>query len=147
MLTVMTVLSLFVAAAPATPALEEHPDHAAVVAACLDYFEGWYEADGDRMARALSPELAKRAIAPLPNGRHILRYSPYLMMIEYTRTGATKRPVAEQNIKVEVYDIEVDIASAKVTCNEFHDYCHLAKMNGEWKIVNVLWRSPNPPAR
>ena len=28
----------------------------------LDYVEGWYEANGNRMERALSPHLAKRRI-------------------------------------------------------------------------------------
>lgn len=115
-------------------------DRAAITQACLDYFEGWYEGSAERMERALSPELMKRAVFKTPTGRDFLQYSPFIAMVEWTRTGRMKAPVAEQNIKVEIYDIDDNIASAKVTSNGFHDFVHLAKMNGEWKIVNVLWR-------
>src|SRR5947209_19274012 len=37
-------------------------DEAAVVGTVLDYFEGWFEGDAERMERALHPELAKRCL-------------------------------------------------------------------------------------
>jgi hypothetical protein len=38
-------------------------DQAAIVAAVLDYFEGWFDGDTARMDRALHPALAKRSLA------------------------------------------------------------------------------------
>ena len=35
---------------------------AAVVAAVLDYFDGWFDGDAARMERTLHPDLAKRAL-------------------------------------------------------------------------------------
>jgi len=35
-------------------------DERAVVATALDYFEGWFDGDEVRMARALHPDLVKR---------------------------------------------------------------------------------------
>ena len=35
----------------------------AVRATVLDYFEGWFEADADRMRRAVHPALAKRQVS------------------------------------------------------------------------------------
>ena len=36
-------------------------DVEAIHAAVLDYVEGWFDGDGDRMQRALHPELVKRS--------------------------------------------------------------------------------------
>src|SRR5688572_6478371 len=58
----LTVLS----AAPA--AAQSAADSAAVRAAALDYIEGWYEGNADRMARAVHPELAKRIVQTNPQG-------------------------------------------------------------------------------
>ena len=35
-------------------------ERAAIVATVLDYFEGWFDGDAERMERALHQELAKR---------------------------------------------------------------------------------------
>ena len=37
-------------------------DEEAIVRCVLDYFEGWFEADPERMRRALHPDLAKRSL-------------------------------------------------------------------------------------
>ena len=34
----------------------------AIIAAALDYYEGWFDGDPDRMERALHRELVKRSI-------------------------------------------------------------------------------------
>ncbi len=46
---------------------------------------------------------------------------------------------------VEVLDVLNQTASAKLTASWGIDYMHLAKYDGKWKIVQVLWQSP-PPA-
>jgi len=38
-------------------------DQAAIRQTTLDYIEGWYSGDGQRMERALHPELAKRMVS------------------------------------------------------------------------------------
>jgi len=38
-------------------------DIAAIEACVRDYYEGWFAGDGERMARAVHPALAKRAFA------------------------------------------------------------------------------------
>jgi len=43
-------------------------DSTAVRATALDYIEGWYEGNAERMGRALHPNLAKRIVLPRPEG-------------------------------------------------------------------------------
>jgi hypothetical protein len=51
----------FLAAAPGLRA-QTAADSAGIRTAALDYAEGWYTGDGDRMARAVHPELVKRIL-------------------------------------------------------------------------------------
>ncbi len=39
-------------------------DKELIITAVLDYVEGWYTADAQRMTRALHPKLAKRRVTP-----------------------------------------------------------------------------------
>ena len=43
------------------------------------------------------------------------------------------------NKDVTVLDIFGNAASAKIIASDWIDYLHLAKWNGRWVIVNVLW--------
>jgi len=44
-------------------------------------------------------------------------------------------------VTITILDIFENIATVKATTEYFPfiDYCHLGKVNGEWKIINVLW--------
>jgi hypothetical protein len=42
---------------------------------------------------------------------------------------------------VEIFEVLDQTASAKLTAFWGIDYMHLAKYDGEWKIVQVLWQS------
>lgn len=120
-------------------------EHAAIEKAARDYMEGWYEGSAERMERALHPDLTKRRQQTLPTGKNILNTVGALAMIEYARAGGGKgKPVEERGIEVTVFDVYKNIASARAVAEEYVDYMHLAKHNGQWKIVNVLWE-PNQP--
>lgn len=41
-------------------------------------------------------------------------------------------------------DIADSIASAKVVSEPFVDYLHLAKLDGRWSIINVLYEDREP---
>jgi len=119
----------------------------AIRQAALDYMEGWYEGNPDRMERSLHSDLAKRSVVSLPKtGREVLDHLSADMMIEYTRGGGGKEKISgKPQIDVRILDMAQSIASLKVTSPHYTDYLQIAKLNGEWKIVNVLWnRRPKP---
>ena len=108
--------------------------------ACLDYIEGWYEGDASRMERALHPDLAKRIVRSGPNGKSNLQQMSALGLLQGVRAGYGKQtPKEKQQKDVTVLDVFENAASAKIVASDWIDYLHLARWNGEWKIVNVLW--------
>src|SRR6267378_2079016 len=115
-------------------------DSLAIRQAALDYIEGYYEGDAARMERALHPELAKRIVRVDPNGRYQLGQMGAMTLVQGTRAGGGKDiPVAERRSDVTIFDIYQNAASAKIYASGWVDYLHLAKWNGRWVIVNVLW--------
>lgn len=116
------------------------PDTELIKQAALDYIEGWYEGNAERMERALHPELAKRIVRTDPKGRSGLGQMGAMTLVQSTRAGGGKTtPKEKQQKDVTVLDIFGNTASAKVVASEWIDYMHLAKWNGRWVIVNVLW--------
>ena len=136
-LLVLTVLLV----SPGHSEAEEQDDGAAIKQAALDYIEGWYEGDAERMERALHPDLAKRIVHTNPeNGRSRLEQMSAMTLVQYTREGYGKRtPKEERQMDVTILDIYENVASVKVIAKDWIDYLHVARYNGEWKIVNVLW--------
>ena len=64
-------------------------------------------------------------------------------LIEGTRAGMGMVDEAERDIEVEINDVSHGIAAVKVTSSQYIDHLQMGKVNGEWKIINVLW-VPNP---
>jgi len=131
-----------------TSVMQDASDAAAVRRTALDYVEGWYEGNAERMERALHPDLQKRIVEKDPKtGNARLREMSASMLVGYTRDGeGTKTPKEKQQKDVTIFDICRDEASAKVVFLEWVDYLHLARFDGRWVIVNVLWQyKPKSP--
>jgi hypothetical protein len=133
--------------APASLPAQTAADSAAIKAAALDYIEGYYQGNAERMERALHPELAKRIVRTNPQGRSQLGQMSAMSLVQGTRAGGGKDiPAAQQQRDVTILDIYQNAASAKVVASTWVDYLHLAKWNGRWVIVNVLWElKPDAP--
>jgi hypothetical protein len=132
---VVLIFSIFVLA-------ENEAEKTAIKNATLDYLEGWYDGDVERMERALHPEFfTKRGILVNPNTGQMA--TPHLnaeMMIGYVKQGGGKSyPREKLKNEVIILDIYKNIATVKALSAQYMDYIHLAKFNGKWMIVNVLW--------
>jgi NADPH:quinone reductase-like Zn-dependent oxidoreductase len=105
----------------------------------LDYIEGWYDGDAARMARALHPALVKRLVLRKEGGSVIEEMSATQLIEQTAGGGGRDTPAARRRADVRVLDVFADSASVRVDAAEWIDYMHLARWNGEWRIVNVLW--------
>jgi hypothetical protein len=115
-------------------------DRAAIKQTALDYVEGWYEGNAERMERALHPELAKRIMRTSPEGRSRLDQMSAMALVQGARRGGGKdTPKEKQQKDVIILDVFENSASVKAVMSDWIDYMHMAKANGRWVIVNVLW--------
>ena len=128
----LLLIAFVASAAHAQPAA----DTAGIRAAAMDYIEGWYTGDATRMERALHPELAKRIVTTDDKmGMSRLGQMSAMTLVENTRAGGgTRTPPERRREDFRILDIYRDAAVAKVVASDW-----LARWNGQWKIVNVLW--------
>lgn len=127
-------------AARAQTAADSASDSAAIRQAALDYIEGWYAGDAARMERALHPELAKRIVRADSAGGDWISSMGASQLVAGTHAGFGREvPAAERKTLVTILDLFRNTASAKIDAGPWIDYLHLARVNGRWVIVNVLW--------
>ncbi len=135
-LLVSAVLSLL----PRVALAQTNADSIAIEKTALDYIQGYYSGNPERMERALHPELAKRIVRTDENGLSNLEQMDASTLVGIARMMA-QRPVPEDRWvdEVRILDVFEGVASVRIDAAQWVDYLHLARWNGEWKIVNVLW--------
>jgi hypothetical protein len=125
-----------------TPIMAQTPaDSAAIRAAALDYVEGWYDGNASRMAKAVHPELVKRiVVSDTTTRRSVVQNMGASSLVNGTRHGYGRSIAKERQQKdVAILDIYGNAATVKSTMADWIDYMHLAKVDGRWVILNVLW--------
>lgn len=136
-MTRITLIGIMLALSPGGLLAQSAADSAAIRRAALDYIGGWYEADAARMERAVHPRLAKRLV------RHdtgdLAETTAPALVAATGRGDGSRTPPAERRTDVQILDIYENAASVRVTAHEWVDYMHVAKVDGEWQILNVLW--------
>ena len=120
---------------------QSEADTTAIKATALDYLDGYYQSDAARMERALHPDLAKRIVTKNPQtGKDRLDEMSALRLVQLARGGGgTKIPKESQQRDVTILDVYEGMASVKIVWSGWVDYVHMAKFDGRWVIVNVLW--------
>ena len=135
---VVLALLALTALPPDRLAAQTAADSAAIKATALDYIDGYYTGDAARMERALHPDLAKRIVSTDQNGRSRLGQMSAMTLVQGTRAGGGKDE-ANKREDVRILDIFQNTASVRIDAGTWVDYLHVAKWNGRWVIVNVLW--------
>ena len=121
-------------------------DKQAITQTALDYVEGWYEANPERMERALHPDLAKRVVFTDDKGRSRLDQMSAMGLVQGVKRGGGKdTPKEKQQKDITILDVFGNAASVKAVMSGWIDYMHMAKVNGRWVIVNVLWELKRRP--
>lgn len=115
-------------------------DSAAIRATALDYVEGWYEGSAERMARSLHPELAKRIVRVDSAGNASMQQMGATALVAGARAGHGRQTPKDRQVKtVRILDIFGNTASVRADMADWVDYMQMAKVQGRWVIVNVLW--------
>ena len=107
----------------------------------LDYGQGWYDADAERMERALHPDVAKRILVPDPRTKKgMIKHMSAMTLVQATRRGGgSQTPTDARRTDVTILDVYGNAACVKLEMHDWIDYLQMSKMGGRWVIVNVLW--------
>lgn len=140
--TVLTFSALNALAQTTTPTADPRE---AIKQTALDYAEGWYEGNAERMERALHPDLAKRIVRNDDKGNSRLDTMSAMSLVQGTRRGFGKQTPKEQQQKdVTILDMMENSAVVKMEMRDWVDYMQMGKIGGRWVIVNVLWEMKPP---
>ncbi len=115
----------------------------AVKQAVLDYVEGVYNVDPSRVERSVHPDLAKGGFFQ-KEGEMGYNFTSmtFAQMVELSKNyNKDSRMSQDAPKEVIIFDVTDQIASVKLIAWWGIDYMHLAKYDGKWKIVNVLWQT------
>jgi hypothetical protein len=112
----------------------------AITRAALDYMDGAHAGDSARMERAVHPELHKVTVTTIPQtGTSFLRTSGSSRLIQLIAANAAPLEKDKRDIDLKILDVLEGLAAVRVTSARFWDYLQLADIDGQWKIINVLW--------
>lgn len=122
-------------------------DRDLVYAAVEDYVDALYLVQPDRIKKSVHPELMKKGFW---KGKDKTEYSyegimTFDQLYELAAKWNAKGWLAKDAVrKIEIYDVQDQTASAKLTAYWGTDYFQLGKFDGKWLIVNILWQGPLP---
>ncbi len=134
------LLTLALASAACAQGALSAADSAAIRQPAVDYLESWYEGNVERMEGCLHPDLAKRIVRTDSSGTSRLDHMGALKLVQNVRAGyGAKTPKERQQKDIIILDVFENAASVKAVASDWIDYLHVAKFNGRWVIINVLW--------
>jgi hypothetical protein len=123
-------------------------DSAAVRRAVLDYVEGFYEGDTTKLVRSVWSEVRKygywRAKDSASYAAEAMPWSEIIGYAKQVKARGKPTPASAPKL-VELFEVQDQTASAKLTAWWGTDYLLLGKQDGRWMITHVLWQSA-PPA-
>jgi hypothetical protein len=139
------VLALLAGLAAAQTAASPEGDNAAVRQAALDYVEGIYNTQPERIERSVHPKLVKSGFHKRQaGGPYVESPMTYEQLVQLAGNWNKEKKRDTSLKEVNVLDVLNQTASVKVVAAWGIDYMHLAKYDGVWKITQILWQS-HPP--
>ena len=116
-------------------------DRMMIEQAVLDYVEAAYTVDPSRIKRSAHPELAKLGFIRKETGYRQRRMT-FEELVEIVKTFNKDGHIPKDAPKnITIYEVLDQTASIKIEAWWGIDFIHLAKFNGKWLIINVLWQT------
>lgn len=145
--TIAAGAALLLMATVVVVAAAQNGDREAIRQAALDYVEGIYTVQPQRIERSVHPTLVKRGFYKKEaSGPYVEAPMTYEQLVTLASNWNKEGKRDTSVKKVEVLDALDQTAVAKVTAQWGVDYMLLAKYDGKWKVSQILWQSP-PPAK
>lgn len=119
-------------------------DRAAVRQAALDYVTAVYESRPDLIEKSVSPDLTKHGFMRQADGTYRRGRMTYAQLLDVARTWNANKNRDLSIKEVIVGDVSDQTATAIVRAQWGYDHMQLAKLDGQWKILNIVWQTYPP---
>lgn len=132
---------------PNLPTIETHIDYSGVHKAIENYITGIYGVDTTKIEESVDTTLRKVGYwYDDATEKYIDNMEmTYDILLASTKEWNLNGDNADNNSKkdIKVFEINEKTAIGKVTAIWGVDYFQLAKINGSWKIMNIIWEGKN----
>ena len=123
-------------------AIKEDEDQA-IKEAVLDYIEGLYYMEPERIERSIHPDLSKRGLRKTGDDTD---YEPHIMsydiLLEAAETANIDGRIPDDAPRdIQILDQSDKTASVRLISFWGVEYIQLKKDNGKWQIIHILWQS------
>ena len=121
---------------------ESSTDRQLVKSAVNDYVLALYHAEPQRIERSVDTTLRKVGYFEYEGEAQNHVPMTYQQLYDLAGTWNEKGDKIDDNSpkEIEIYDVSSKTASAKLTVVWGIDYMHLSKVDGRWKIMNIIWQ-------
>jgi hypothetical protein len=141
---VLLTLSIFSAASTVNA---QTTDRELVYSAIEDYVDALYLVQPERIKKSVHPKLVKKGFW---RPKDKTTYEPESTMtfdelFDLAGKWNAKGTLPKDAVKmIEIFDVQDQTALAKLTAQWGTDYFQLAKYDGKWMIIHIVWQS-HPP--
>ena len=119
-------------------------DRDAVRQAALNYVTAVYESKPELIEQSVHPQLTKHGFMRQADGTYKQGQMTYAQLLDVARNWNKERKRDTSVKEVQVLDVLDQTATAKIRASWGIDYMQLAKFDGTWKIINIVWQTPPP---
>lgn len=120
-------------------------DRAMVQSALEDYVNALYDVKPALIERSVDKTLRKIGYWYDDKSSEYKDNLPMTYQQLYDLAGSWNkdggRTTADSPKKIEIYEVNDKTATGKLTAEWGIDLFHLSKVNGTWKIMNIIWQS------
>ncbi len=128
-----------------SPVICQDNDQELVQSAIEDYVEALYEVDPSKIEQSVDTSLRKIGYWYDSESNKYKDNLPMTYQQLYDLAGLWNKngdKAAEDSPKeIVIYEVNDKTATGKLTAEWGIDLFHLAKVNGSWKIMNIIWQS------
>lgn len=129
-----------------TPAFAQSDDRDAVRQAALDYVTAVYESRPELIERSVSTDLTKIGFVAQKDGSYRRAPMTYQQLLAVAKDWNAKRNRDTSIKEIVVGEVLDQTATAMIRAEWGIDFMQLAKVDGRWKILNIVWQSHPPKA-
>jgi hypothetical protein len=129
---------------PSAVLAQNAKDRDAVQQAALNYVTAVYESKPELIEQSVHPQLTKYGFMRQPDGTYKQGQMTYAQLLDVARNWNKDRKRDTSIKEVQVLDVLDQTATAKIRASWGIDYMQLAKYDGTWKIINIIWQT-HPP--